>query len=137
MYYTSRICNDHTFRCMILGYLFDVFIVYFQTNPDPKAIEDLMSRTFSFRRSTLEDSDLFSIGSFVEMYPFLRQETQVRQLSNMHVYIRRFLYLKTYTVNRYVQALTQHFMQPLKFILLRLISSIAVQNLIVHVSLCS
>lgn len=47
------------------------------TNPDPKAIEDLMVRTFSFRRSTLEDADQFSIGSFVEMYPFLSQETQL------------------------------------------------------------
>ena len=63
-------------------------IVYFQTNSDPKAIEDLMARTFSFRRSTLEDSDQFSIGSFVETYPFLCQETQVRQLSTcMCVYM--------------------------------------------------
>jgi hypothetical protein len=51
-----------------------------QQNPDPSAVQDLMKRTFAFRRLKLEDTaTLYTICSFLDTYPFLRKETEVRK----------------------------------------------------------
>ena len=63
-----------------------------QANPDPKSVEDLMTRTFMFRRSMLENTEDFTIGSFLDTYPFLRQEVEVRLF-----YIRMYPFVYLFT----------------------------------------
>ena len=61
-------------------YIYICMYYFIQQNPDPSAVQDLMKRTFAFRRLKLEDTaTLYTICSFLDTYPFLRKETEVRK----------------------------------------------------------